>query len=676
MNKDKLPELLSPAGSFAAFKAAIDGGADAIYVGGTSFNARINADNFNDSELAEAIRLAHIHNVKVYRTLNIELFDREIKEFLDTAYRSAQDGIDAFIVSDIGGAELLHKTLPEIPLHASTQMSIHSTDGAKMLEGMGFCRVVPAREMSSEDICSIVRGTNLEIEMFVHGALCVCHSGQCLFSSVVGGRSGNRGLCAQPCRLPYFSDSRPKNKNQSQYPLSLKDLSLATHVKEIIASRVASLKIEGRMKSPEYVYGVTRIWRELLDTEKDASPTEMRQLSEIFSRGGFTDGYFTGNIGKGMLGVRSSEDKKNTRQQDSFEGREKRREKLDMALTVKTGEPSKLLLNCRGVSLEVEGAEPFEANNNPIGEQSLKRNLSKLGDTEFFAGDISCTISGSPMLPMSAVNELRRRGAKELEKALSEPAPVLHFDALPDSAKGKRIEKKSARFLHPSQITDKAREYFDETYLPLWMYDGSADGFVMPAVIFDSEKDLADKLIRKAIEKGAKIAIVGNLGAFRMLSEYDIDVIGDYRFNITNTQSVCALEKLGFDELILSPELKLPQIRDIQGNVSVITYGRLPLMTLEKCVISEVSDCKECEKNRAVLKDRRGFAFPVIREWGHRNILYNSQITYMADREKELECAGIKNRHYIFTIESPSDVNMVLKMHKDKAAPNFGTRRL
>jgi len=278
MNK-KLPELLSPAGSFEALKAAIEGGADAIYIGGASFNARINAENFEQESLADAVKLAHAYGVKLYQTVNTMVLDRERSELLRAAEDSAKMGIDAFIVSDLGAAKIIHEYLPEMPLHASTQMSIHNAGGAELLRNFGFTRVVPARELSQGDVEYLVKNTSLEVEMFIHGALCVSHSGQCLFSSLVGGRSGNRGLCAQPCRLPYACEGeRASNK----YPLSLKDLSLAEHVERIIESNVASLKIEGRMKSPEYVRGVTAIWRELLDSGRNAAREDIQRLAALF----------------------------------------------------------------------------------------------------------------------------------------------------------------------------------------------------------------------------------------------------------------------------------------------------------------------------------------------------------------------------------------------------------
>ena len=301
---NKLPELLAPAGSPEALTAAIRAGADAVYMGASGFNARIGAANFTPESLRSEIARAHDAGVRIYLTLNTLVYDREIGDLLKTAEAAYLAGADALITADLGVASIIRRTFPDLPLHGSTQMSGHNLEQAKLISELGFERMVIARETSMEDLASVCRNSPIEIEAFVHGALCVCHSGQCLFSSIVGGRSGNRGLCAQPCRLPY-SDGR----GGKSYPLSLKDLSLAPHLPALIDMGVASLKIEGRMKPPEYVAGVISIWRRLLDEGRGANADEMRRLAEIFSRQGFTDGYFTKNVGKHMLGIRTEGDK-------------------------------------------------------------------------------------------------------------------------------------------------------------------------------------------------------------------------------------------------------------------------------------------------------------------------------------------------------------------------------
>ena len=298
-----MPELLAPAGSPAALTAALKAGADAVYLGAGSFNARINAKNFTLENLPHAVAEAHEAGAKLYLTLNTLVYDREMRDWLATAEAAYLAGVDALIVADLGGAMALRRTFPDMPLHASTQMSGHNADAARRLAALGFERMVLARELSADNIAEFCKNSPIEAEVFVHGALCVCHSGQCLFSSIVGGRSGNRGECAQPCRLPYTT------AQGKGYPLSLKDLSLAEHLPRLIYAGVASLKIEGRMKAPEYVAAVTAVWRNLLDERRAATEREMRYLANIFSRSGFTDGYYTESISRRMLGVRTESDK-------------------------------------------------------------------------------------------------------------------------------------------------------------------------------------------------------------------------------------------------------------------------------------------------------------------------------------------------------------------------------
>lgn len=674
----KLPELLSPAGSPEAFQAAIDGGADAIYVGGASFNARINAKNFSEDDLREAVRLAHLYGVKVYQTVNIMVYGRELKELLKAAENSAYAGVDAFIVSDLGAAELLHRHLPDMPLHASTQMSVHNSDGARLLAEYGFSRVVPARELSKKDIQTLVDENPLEVEIFIHGAMCVSHSGQCLFSSLVGGRSGNRGLCAQPCRLPYaFTEGRVGDK----YPLSLKDMSLAGHVREIIESGVSSLKIEGRMKSPEYVRGVTRIWRRLLDEGRDATADEIGELSELFSRGGFSDGYYTGNVGRKMLGIRSEEDKQASREVEKFH-KIGRKVPVSMKIRLAVGEPCRLTVTCKEKSVTVEGEVPQAAINAPLDEGAVRKCMAKLGDSCFTLENIEIDLGERLMMPVSQLNALRREAVKALEDEMAAVAPQRVEEVETSKPEGAPKQRNVGRFCAKEQITDSAKEYFDIILLPLDRFEPIADGFVMPPVIFDSEKERAVDLIRKAVADGAKYAVVTNLGQVEMLKAHapKLAWIADFRFNAGNNETVCFFERLGFESTVVSAELTLPQIRDLNGSKAAVIYGRIPLMTLEKCVTKELygdkKGCEICSRGEAEMKDRRGFVFPVIREFPHRNIVLNSLPTQMSDREQELASAGVTDRHFLFTVESPYEVDRVIEDYKLHRAPGGKVRRI
>lgn len=696
MSKKLLPELLSPAGSKYAFLAAIDGGADAIYCGGTSFNARINAKNFTDEELFECVRIAHIYGVKVYITLNTLLYDREVQGFLSSVEKMTEAGVDAFIVADLGVASLLKSYFPEAELHASTQMSIHNSEAGQLLKDYGFSRIVPARELSLQNIKTLVEKTPLEVEIFTHGALCVSHSGQCLFSSLVGGRSGNRGLCAQPCRLPYSANSKisaGKSGNPgvsgSEYPLSLKDLSLATHVTDIIECGVHSLKIEGRMKSPEYVRDVTAIWRRLLDEGRNATPEEIKRLSEIFSRGGFTAGYFEGKISKSMLGIRTEADKLSSRESSKFT-KLSRKLPIDIIAEIKRGQPSKLTLTYKEASVLSEGDTPMDAISSPIDADCVKRSLLKLGDTPFEASKITLSLDDGLMLPISRLNDLRRQAVKALSDKLADISREKHTQSsqkMPNMPSKQRKVQKSGVFLFPAQITNEAKNYFDKTFLPLERYDSSADGFVLPPVIFDSEKDRINDMIDSAVRLGASCAMVGNIGNLSLVADRGLEIYGDYRFNISNNYSVAFLEDLGVSNITLSPELTLPQIRDIKGDTAVIVYGRIPLMTLEKCVIRDLYGCSACDKYNSSAKsgqiqkplalcDRMGVSFPIIRTFDHRNILYNSLPTCMSDKENDMSRANISNRVFLFTTESAKEVNEIISIHKNRLPYKGQVRRI
>ena len=675
----KLPELLAPAGSFEALKAAIAGGADAVYFGGGDFNARINAKNFTNEELKQAIDMLHSCGRKAYITLNTLVHERELEDYLRFAEFVYKAGADALIVADIGGAEAIHRHLPKLELHASTQMSGHNLEQAKLLANHGFSRMVCARELPKDDLEYLVKHSPIEIEMFTHGALCVCHSGQCLFSSLVGGRSGNRGECAQPCRLPYQSED-----GKQGYPLSLKDLSLANHVTELIECGVHSLKIEGRMKSPEYVFGVVRAFRTLLDENRNATKEELTTLARIFSRGGFTDSYYKNAISSNMLGIRSDEEKYLSKtalfSSEKIDEISPQKQGISAFAKIKLGSPMELTLTRENISVTAQGSVPEMAINAPLSFDNIKKNLSKFGATSFELIDFSAEIDENVIVPISSLNALRREATKLLEDALgSASIQRVGFNKyIADAPKSSKKVLKTARFYKADQISDSAKNHFDLIYLPLQNYNGECEGIVLPPVIFDNELPKVEALMQKAKNNGAKYALVGNIGALELAKKYDFIIHGDFRFNVYNNESVSKLEKLGVENIILSPELTLPQIRDVKGDTAVIVYGRIPLMLLEKCVASEVSSCERCKSGYTQITDRKGITFPILREFEHRNVIYNSNPTYMADRESDLARAGVTNQHFIFSSESKNEVNYVISCYKNhiSAKENQKIRRI
>ena len=665
---NRLPELLCPAGSPEALDAAIEGGADAVYLGG----AALNAHNFGGDALRSAVLRAHSYGVKVYLTLNTLITDRETDALLEAARDAARVGVDALIVADLGAAAAIHRAIPTLELHASTQMSGHNAEMAKILADLGFSRMVIARETPVKDLFESVQSSPIEIEMFIHGALCVSHSGQCLFSSLVGGRSGNRGECAQPCRLPYSCGNAQKAKNA--YPLSLKDLSLAAHVPELIASGVRSLKIEGRMKSPEYVRDTARIWRRLLDERRAATPDEMRALADAFSRGGFTDGYFREQIDRRMLGIRSDADKSISKTLEPFTGIT-RKLPIDFSATIRPNIPMTLTVADGTHTVTVTGDVPQSAINAPLSREVVIRNLSKLGGTPYTLRAIALDLADGLMVPISLLNDLRRRAIAAWE----EKNTVLEhrFEAyVPQKPIEKRSHIRTARFYSPEQITPLSRDFFDHIYLPLGKETPETDGVVLPPVIFERALSRVENMLKTARNAGVQYALVGNLGHLDLVKKAGLIPVGDFRLNITNGETVAALEALGIRSAILSPELTLPQARDIGGKTSLIVYGRIPLMTLEKCVGKELSDCNACQANQITLKDRRGITFPVLREWEHRSVIYNSLPTSMSDRPEALLRAGITAQHFLFCVESANEVDNVIEAFLHARPINGQVRRI
>ncbi len=663
--RNDLPELLAPAGGFPALEAAIEAGADAVYFGGENFGARAFAKNFSRDEIAAAAKLCRAFGVKSYVTLNTLVFDREMRDMLAYAAFLEEAGVDALIIADMGAAALIREKIPTMPLHASTQFSGHNADAARFLAAHGFTRMVAARELSREDLTALCKASPIEIETFIHGALCVCHSGQCLFSSMVGGRSGNRGMCAQPCRLPDKSGN---------YPLSLKDLSMASRIPELLAAGAKSLKIEGRMKAPEYVFGVTKIYRRLLDERRRATPEEERELAEIFSRSGFTTGYFDGRISSSMLGVRRADDKENSRAQTPFAGLQKKLP-LTLAAALRRDAPFTLTVTGARGSVTVTGSVPEAARTAPLDAAALEKNLAKFGGTPYFAEKIDIALDDGLILRVSEINALRR-DALAAYAARGERKHVVHTDYTPKPCAKTDTSARTALVMRATNLpADNAfYTFFDLVFLPLAEYLGGdfprVFGVALPGVIFDGERGklLAD--LKEAYARGARHALCGNYGHLALCREAGLVPHGDFRLNVTNGEAAAFALANGFADLILSPELSAAQIRDIGGSVRAVVYGRIPLMLLEKCAAKETSGCEKCAGDRAALIDRMGKRFPIFREEPHRNILVNCVPTYAAEHPP------LGGQHFIFTVERPAEILRVLDAYRRHLPPAGEIRRL
>ena len=645
--KGELPELLCPAGDMNALYAAILGGADAVYVGGRRFGARAFAKNFDIEELTHGLRYCHLHGAKLYVTVNTLLFDKEIEEALEYCRELYKIGVDAVICQDVGLISAIRGALPDFEIHASTQMSVNNTPGADTVHSLGVKRVVLARELKLSDVESVVKNSLAEVEVFLHGALCVCHSGQCLFSSLVGGRRGNRGECAQPCRLPYSEG----------YQLSLKDLSLAGHIPALIESGVASLKIEGRMKSAAYVYTVTKIYRRLLDERRAATGAERAELAEAFSRGGFTDGYLTGKF-NGMTGIRSERDKEASRARAAEFTPGIIKKTVYARAEIALGKPATLTLFSKERSFTAIGAVPEPARSSPLTADAVKERLSKTGATMLSLPkeNIELTLEGGLNLSPSEINALRREACAGFESCDRE-APEIK---MPSCEQIPTRKMTTALFLRPElavAVGESIAKYFDTVFVPLFDRAALAGkyGVYIPPVVTDGELSSVRQRLAEAKNAGATHALITNISHITLAREAGLVGIGDFRLNVTNKYARREYMRLGVFESICSAELTLPKTRESGGAVTV--YGRIPLMLTERCFMRRGVCSGKCPQDFS-LTDRRGARFPIIREWGHRNLVLNSAVTFTADKPTEI--SALAARHFIFSTENEKEAAAVI----------------
>ena len=660
--REKRPEILAPAGSFDSLIAAVQCGADAVYLGGKGMNARRSAGNFDAEELRRAVEYCHLRDVKVYQTINIVMFQHETDEAIDTIRQAAEAGVDAVLTQDLAIARMVRECAPSLPIHASTQMSIHNIEGVRLCEELGFSRAVLARELTAGEIAAICAATPLEIEVFVHGALCMSVSGQCYLSSMIGGRSGNRGLCAQPCRLPFSADGG------GEYALSLKDLSLADRIGELTRMGVASLKIEGRMKRPEYVAAaVTAVRR-----AREGEPVDFETLRSVFSRSGFTKGYFDGKIDREMFGRRQKEDVTSAAgvlgELEKLYAKENPLVPVTMEFTAGAGEAVALTVRDRdGHAVTVTGEAPLLAEKKPTDADRARQNLAKTGGTPYYAEVIDCTIGPGLLVPASALNALRREALEELTARRSAVESHPFTDRVPrlaDAPADRRKPKLRAR-VSAGQLTRRLAGYCDEFQVPLEeAEDVLASGFVradqviveIPRILFDGAPK-ALELLRRAGELGVRRAWCGNLGAVTLAREAGLLPEGGYSLNVTNAYALRECARLGLGACELSFELDLGEARRLDGGLAkgILAYGYLPLMALRNCPIQAAKGCRACRGYESLI-DRKGVAFTVdcgAHDGRRREVsdLYNSVPLWLADRPEELR--GFDFITLYFTRETP-----------------------
>lgn len=691
------PELLAPAGSPESLRAAVECGADAVYLGWGSFNARQSAKNFSDEEFAAALEYCRLRGVRVYLTLNTLVSDRELDAALDCAKTASDLGVDAVLVQDLGLLSLLRAALPDLPLHASTQMSIFTSGGACEAAAGGCERVVVARECSAEDTAAICKNCPAEIEAFVHGALCMCYSGQCAMSALIGGRSGNRGRCAQPCRLPYTVtegdwDCAPCRPNppalrgkpgKNSYPLSLKDNCLAGELEAMANMGVACLKLEGRMKRPEYVAVVTRIYAKLLREQRGPTAAESAALEAAFSRSGFTDGYWKGQTGPALFGVRP-EDAAGPKElfaaaRAAVEKGGLRTVPVSMRAAVCADAPASLTVwDGDGHKATVFGPMPEAARNRAVTAEELETRLKKTGGTAFRCETVSVAVADGLSLPASAVNALRRDALEELSRLRTAPPSrrTLPAPPLPEPVIPPGEPALTCSLSRLDQLTDGLLACGPaRIYLPLELFSqldalpgGTEYCAVLPRVWRDREEAEILAQLEQALALGVSAATVGNLGHLPLLRNKGLSLYGDFGLNVFNGRALAYLKAKGLSSAALSFELRASQIRDLPKVLpaEAIVYGRLPLMVTENCLIRNANGCS-CQKPFA-LTDRTGAAFPLLPVWGHRTEVENSKQLYLADRE-DWKKLGLAYARLRFTTESGEACATLFRAYQTGGTP-------
>ena len=682
-------ELLAPAGSMEALRAAVCNGADAVYLGADTFNARMNARNFSAADLQEAVVYCHVRGVKVHLTLNTLVLDREMPRAAELIRMAATCGVDAFIVQDLGVVSLCRQLAPDVPVHASTQMSIHSLEGVQEAAALGCSRVVLARELPAEEIAHICKRSPVEIEVFVHGALCMCYSGQCYLSSVIGRRSGNRGQCAQPCRLPYgygrFESTR--------YPLSLKDNCLAGELDELRRMGVASIKIEGRMKRPEYVAIVTRAYRTVLNGGK-LTPADLQELETAFSRQGFTDGYFKGQTGSDMFGRRQEgEDTSElfASARATYEQGETQRIGVRFYAMIRRGEPARLAVEDPDGNLcRTYGPVPEQAVYRSLTPQDLEQQLKKTGGTPYLCTSVRSSLDPDLMLPASAINAMRRDVIAELtaKRGRAAPAHLNAYDEPPryDGISGepqltvavRTAEQITSRMLSmkPTVLYVPLSELAEHPELRQRVGVETQLAAILPRVIWSGELVPVARQLRMVYDMGVRQVLAGNLGQLHIARAAGFAVRGDFGLNIVNSRAMRYLREQGLDSQLLSFELTLPQIRDISKAVpsEVLIYGRLPLMLMENCVVKNRTGTCTCQTGTVRLVDRVGEEFPIVKDPGTcRNVLLNGKKLYLLDKKDAFRGMGLWALRLQFTTENPGEIDKVLMDYQGRAVFDAGS---
>lgn len=686
-------ELLAPAGNLDVFYAVINAGADAVYIGGPKYGARAYAKNFSEEDIIEAIFYAHIHNVKVYMTVNTLVKNHEMQECVDMMIPFYEAGLDGVIVQDIGIVRRFRKEFPDMEIHTSTQMSISDVDGAKLLKEAGAVRVVTSRELSLEEIARIRKEADIEVECFIHGALCYCYSGQCLLSSMIGGRSGNRGRCAQPCRLPYeVYSSKMERINKSSEIISLKDLCTIEFLPELLEAGIDSLKVEGRMKQASYAYTVVSIYRKYLDlylkNGKDSyrvSKEDYKTLLDAGNRNGFTDGYYHRHNDTSMI-TRNGAAHSNDNNIDEHEICKRKQLSISGQVSLAKNMPMRLLVTWENVSIDVTGEVCQIAQKSSITKEQVKKQFMKTGSSNFTFEKLEINLEDNLFVPVSAMNQLRRHAFEQLtEKLLTKRC---YKEAEPyEECAYENAEKNSVSVIVSNreqlevvlkkeyisrvifEITDMghnplemlkewsklAKEKHKEVYLALpYVLRHSVRKQLMPWMqkyIADSRNLLDGILVRSYDE-------------VLLAKELNVKLLADQSIYTFSDEAVSMCHQFGIHENTIPYELNEQEIIKRNLNHSeLLIYGRIPLMVSAGCVHKNTQGCDK-KSDWIFLKDRKGFLFPVRNYCvACYNVLYNSTPTCLFQNEKSKVLAKASHR-FLFTIESKEQVEEVFHLYE------------
>ena len=671
-------EILAPVGNEEMLRAAVFSGADAVYLGFSGFNARTSANNFNADTLKEAVAFCHARGVAVHVALNTTVYGGELPALEQAIRAVAASGADAVICQDLAVATLIGKIAPQLPRHGSTQMSVHSLQGALELKELGFTRVVLARELSMPEVEHITKHCGIETECFVHGALCMCVSGQCYMSAFLGGRSGNRGSCAGPCRLPFEANALPEGKPGRLHHLSLKDNSVIDKLDKLQALGVASAKIEGRLRTPEYVAAAVSAC--LAGREGRAYDRDL--LKNAFSRSGFTSGYLDGKIDGTMFGVRSEADAEQTKKTlpmlRELYRRERSRVPVKMKLEIEEGGEKLTVTDADGSKAFAYGdAEPQPARTDPTA--SLHRSLAKTGGTPFAVEDQDITVEmdGGPwFIPGGAVNELRREALDALlkKREVLRPWPTTeeHVPALPLRTLPSRRTLR-ARFENWEQVPERALDGIEYLILPIAQADRvprewrAKTLLELPRVMFGKLEEDTARRIAATQDAGFAGYEVSNIAHLRLCR--GLPMSGSFGLNITNQLAAQFYADNGLGSMLILPEVKDSDISTIAPThngrpvpTGVLVYGHMPLMITRACPLQNIHDCAHCDKT-GVLTDRKAKKFPVRCGLGVRTI-YNPVPIYMGDKPGALTVDyGVA----YFTLESREEAAKVLEMIRTHA---------